>query len=309
MWVTNQDNNVGVTYQSGDGDYAEFLMKQNLEEKFFAGDIVGVKGGKISKNIAGAEKVMVVSYRPIVLGNTPAEGQEKNYEKIAFMGQVPVKVFGKVSLGDYIIPNGVNNGVGIAISPDKIRPEDVKNIVGIAWSSADKAAAINTINVAIGLNVNDNQRIIQQQQNEIDALKNQIAQTNSQLEKLIPGFKAPANTASNNNITYIPGGSRNTAQAITQNNIPTLPTTLEYPVALGPNDIHYVEVTKEDFIKGFEIAEERMKANGDMARYGEFWKKYNSDPSYKELILNKLMIKYKEGLDAQKALDSKLNHK
>jgi len=223
------------------------------------------------------------------------------------MGQVPVRVFGKVNLGDYIIPNGVNNGVGIAVSPEKINPADVKNIVGIAWSSSENEMAINTVNVAIGLNVNDNQRIIQEQQKEIDQLKNQIAQTNAQLEKLIPGFKAPATTSPVNTATYLPAG-KNTAQVVTNNNL-VIPENIEVPVALGPNEIHYVEATKEDFVKGFEIAEQRMRANGDMSRYGEFWKKYNSDPSYKELILNKIMIKYKQGLDAQKALDAKLNHR
>jgi hypothetical protein len=308
-WISNKDNSIGVTYQSGSGDYAEYLMKQQTDEKFFPGDIVGVKGGKISKNIDGAEKVMVVSMKPIVLGNTPVEGKEKNYEKVAFMGQVPVRVFGKVNLGDYIIPNGVNNGVGMAVSPDKINPADVKNIVGIAWSSSEKEMAINTINVAIGLNVNDNQGIIQQQQKEIDELKGQIAQTNAQLEKLIPGFKAPAATTSSvNTATYVPAG-KNAAQIVTKNNNLAVPETIEVPVQLGPNEIHYVEATREDFVKGFEIAEQRMKANGDMARYEEFWKKYNSDPSYKELILNKIMMKYKQGLDDQKALDAKLNHR
>ena len=93
LWVANKEASIGVTYQSGAGDYAEFLMKQQPDEKIFPGDIVGVRGGKVSKNIEGAEKVMVVSHKPIVLGNTPAEAAEKNFEKVAFMGQVPVKVF------------------------------------------------------------------------------------------------------------------------------------------------------------------------------------------------------------------------
>jgi hypothetical protein len=195
LWVTNKENSKGVTYQSGAGDYAEFLMKQQPNEKFMPGDIVGVKGGKISKTIEGAERVMVVSYKPIVLGNTPSAEAEKNYEKIAFMGQVPVKVTGKVNLGDYIIPNGLNNGVGIAVSPNDINLKDVKNIVGIAWSTSANAVGLQNITVAIGLNVNDNQKIIENQQNEIEELKNEIVQTNLQLEKLVPGFKAPDKNA------------------------------------------------------------------------------------------------------------------
>jgi hypothetical protein len=167
--------------------------------------------------------------------------------------------------------------------------------------------AINTINVAIGLNVNDNQRIIERQQKEIDELKNQIAQTNTQLEKLIPGFKAPASTA--NVAAYIPAG-KNAAQLVTNNGIPPVPESVNIPVPLGANEIHYVEATREDFIKGFEIAEQKMSSNGKMApRYEEFWKKFNSDPSFKELLVNKIMAQYKSELDAQKALDAKLNHR
>ena len=306
LWITNKDNSIGVTYQSGAGDYAEYLMKQRPDEKIFPGDIVGVRGGRISKDITGAEKVMVASFKPIVLGNTPAEGKEINYEKVAFMGQVPVKVFGKVNLGDYIIPNGVNNGVGMAVSPDKLNPVDVKNIVGIAWSASDKALSINTVNVAIGLNVNDNQKMIEKQQSEIIELKSQIAQTNTQLEKLIPGFKAPMNSATVPVAKYMPTGTRNTYQPAPTDNSSAL-STLDYPIKLGPNEVHYVEITRQDFEKGFEIAENKMKGNGDITKYEKFWKRYHAEPDYKAFILNRLMTKYKEELAAHKALDAELN--
>ncbi len=307
LFVTSRESSVGVTYQSGSGDYAEFLMKQQVGEKIYAGDIVGVKGGKISKNIEGAEKIMVVSHKPIVLGNTPIEGTEGNYEKVAFMGQVPVKVFGKVNLGDYIIPNGVNNGVGIAVAPDKIKSADVKNIVGIAWSTADNTLALSNVIVAIGLNVNDNQKLIEAQQNEIEELKNQIASTNSQLEKLIPGFKAPANKMPVNAATYKMGGSKNTAQLITPDNSPMTLPNLGYP-KLAANEVHYVEISKQDLEQGFVLAEEKLNAKGNTVKYEKFWKKYKTEPGYKEFILNKLMKKYNEELANHKALDARLNH-
>ena len=306
LWVTNKENSIGVTYQSGAGDYAEYLMRQQADEKIYPGDIVGVKGGKISKHIDGAEKVMVVSHKPIVLGNTPAEGSIANYEKVAFMGQVPVKVFGRVNLGDYIIPNGVNNGVGIAVAPDKIKSTDVKNIVGIAWSTADNPLALSDVNVAIGLNVNDNQKLIEQQQSEIEELKNQIAATNNQLEKLIPGFKAPGTKNVATTAQYKVAGSRNTAQLITPNNSPSILPNLGYP-KLAANEVHYLEVSRPDFEQGFVIAEEKMKVNGDNVKYEKFWKKFKSDPSYKEFILSKLMKKYNDEVDHHKALDARLN--
>ncbi|HRF40735.1 MAG TPA: hypothetical protein PK198_18215, partial [Saprospiraceae bacterium] len=41
--------NVGVTYQSGSADYAEWLKRSHAAETMTPGDIVGVKGGLISK--------------------------------------------------------------------------------------------------------------------------------------------------------------------------------------------------------------------------------------------------------------------
>ncbi len=302
----NQNTGDGLVFESGAADYAEYLMKQQTTEKFFPGDIVGVKGGKISKNIEGAEKIMVISHAPIVLGNAPSGGGEANYEKVAFMGQVPVKVFGRVNLGDYIIPNGLNNGVGIAVAQEKINPADVKNIVGIAWSASDKDVALNNINVAIGLNVNDNQKLIEAQQNEIADLKGQIAQTNAQLEKLVPGFKAPANANATAYVKSTTIGAKNTLRPI-DNNAAAL-QSVPFPVKMGQNEIQYVNVTKSDFASAFSIAEDRMKVNGAMnPKYDVFWKKYNSDPTYRDDILNKLMVRYKQQLDAHKSLDAKVN--
>ncbi len=303
-WTANKDNSIGVTYQSGSGDYAEYLMKQFPSEKITASDIVGVKGGKISKNIEGAEKLMVVSFKPIVLGNTPNDAALPNYEKVAFMGQVPVKVFGKVNLGDYIIPNGVNNGVGVAVAPDKIKHNDVKNIVGIAWSVAENPLAISNVNVAIGLNVNDNQKLVENQQAEINELKSEIEKINAKLDKIING-----NIATNSPIVdsqhYMATG-KNAAQIVPDNNSFATSSVIQ-PIKIGPNQIVYYEITKKDFIEGFDVALEIMKANGETEKYKKFWDLYGKDPEFKDKIMTRLMTKYNEQLAAQKALDVKLN--
>ncbi|MBK7086704.1 MAG: hypothetical protein IPH53_19460 [Flavobacteriales bacterium] len=99
--------NLGVTYESGSADYAEWLERADPAEVMSFGDIVAVKGGRISKNTrAGAERYMVISLKPAVLGNMPGPGKEHLYEKVGFMGQVPVKVIGPVHVGDYILPSG-----------------------------------------------------------------------------------------------------------------------------------------------------------------------------------------------------------
>ncbi|MBK8512587.1 MAG: hypothetical protein IPL56_10180 [Saprospiraceae bacterium] len=68
-FLTTRDNFQGVTYTAGGADYAEYLKKADINEMFELGDIVGIKGGLVSKVTEGAEKIMVVSNKPIILGN------------------------------------------------------------------------------------------------------------------------------------------------------------------------------------------------------------------------------------------------
>ena len=170
-FYVNVDANYGVTYQSGSADYAEWLERQNPNEKIVAGEIVGVYGGKISKYTKDARQFMVISTKPAMLGNMPEEGQEGNYEKVAFMGQIPVRVRGFVIAGDYILPSGLNDGTGIAVSPEEIKANQLANIVGVAWSASYSEGVISTINMAIGLNSNDVANIVAQQEQRLTNLE------------------------------------------------------------------------------------------------------------------------------------------
>ena len=145
---------VGVSFSSGSGDYAEWLLRKPGERDLIYGEIVGVNGGVVSRTTDLASRNMVVSQYPAFLGKTPAEGTEDNYEKIAFMGQVPVRVIGKVKSGDYILPSGKNDGLGIAVHPDELAIADYEKIVGVAWETVDNGAPINLVNVAVGLKSN-----------------------------------------------------------------------------------------------------------------------------------------------------------
>ena len=201
-YINYMHANIGVTYESGSADYAEWLPKMDLKEKFIASDIVALKGGKITKNTANADQLMVISTKPIVLGNTPNVGKAKDYEKVAFMGQVPVRVLGKVNLGDYILPSGGNNGLGIAVAPHAMKTSDYKKIVGTAWSTGERED-VNVINVAVGLNTNSLSAVIEKQAAEIrdlqlaasytqEQLRNnneQMIAINSTLSRLIPGYR------------------------------------------------------------------------------------------------------------------------
>lgn len=171
--VVNAENNVGVSFKTGGADYAEWLPKILQNEKFYTGEIVGVIGGYISKNTKNADHIMVISTNPIVLGNSPNKNKEYLYEKVAFMGQVPVRVLGKVNIGDYILPSNNQDGTGIAKSASQMTANDYKSIVGVAWEASTSSTA-NVINVAIGINANDISMKVAQNEKEINQLKNQL---------------------------------------------------------------------------------------------------------------------------------------
>jgi hypothetical protein len=154
-YTMEKDKEIGVEYSSGSGDYAEWLLRKPNERVHQYGEIVGIKGGLVSLNTQDADQVMVVSRRPIVLGNAPQPHQEKYFEKIAFLGQVPVRVLGTVAVGDYIVASGSNDGLGIAVHPSKMQIKDFPKVVGVAWESGRNQTAINLVKTGIGLNKND----------------------------------------------------------------------------------------------------------------------------------------------------------
>lgn len=158
----------GVTYGSKGADYAEWLERANPAVDIGWGEVVGVKGGKVSRDTEGAEQVLVVSRAPIILGNTPPEGRAKDCEKVAFMGQVPVMVQGKVHTGDYIIASGLANGAGIAVAPENLSLAHLSKLVGRAWEDS-KNDQLNFVNTAIGINQQAAQHVLAKQQKAIDA--------------------------------------------------------------------------------------------------------------------------------------------
>ncbi len=176
----------GVTYESGSGDYAEWLERSNPAENIKVGEIVGVRGGQISRNTAGAEQLLVVSFKPIVLGNTPAPGREAEFNKVAFMGQVPVKIVGAVRRGDYIVASGKGDGIGRAVAPAMMTAEQLRTVVGIAWGDS-ALSALKYVNVAVGLRSTDMVGVVAAQDARIRDLEtklNTMAAGFARVEKL-----------------------------------------------------------------------------------------------------------------------------
>ena len=186
----------GVSYTSGSGDYAEWLPRANKNEMIGFGEIVGVKGGKISKNIDNAEQLMVVSKAPIILGNAPKNDSiALTGENVAFMGQVPVWVSGIVKQGDFIVAKKNGNGCGVAVSPDKINLNQMPNIVGKAWRSSQYSGK-KLINTVVGLKTHEwvsliksNQKKVENLQKEVKELNEAVDISNEVLFKLVDGYK------------------------------------------------------------------------------------------------------------------------
>lgn len=177
------DVNLGVAYESGSGDYAEWLPRANAQEQLHYGDVVGVIGGKVSKRFTHADRFMVVSASPIVLGNMPKDKDaEVNSEKIAFMGQVPVKVRGVVNIGDYLLPSGEGDGLAIAVAPENMKARDYQRIIGVAWEASDGKAFYKMVNTAVGLNHNDTGKMIEQLQMVVNQMQKALQEVNPEYQ-------------------------------------------------------------------------------------------------------------------------------
>ena len=211
LTLNQQISSAGVAFTSAGADYAEFLKRANPDEKLRPGDIVGVKNGLISKNTTGAQAVYSISLAPIVLGNIPEKGHETEYNKVGFLGQVPVKVIGSVNAGDFIIASGLNDGIGVAVSAEQITPEQFTMVLGRAWETFNYSG-IKYVKVAIGLNAKAMSEIMMRQQNEIDGLQkevNELRKTNSdvasvklkleQIEKYLSQSQHPKEVLLRNN--------------------------------------------------------------------------------------------------------------
>lgn len=266
--------NLGVTYQSGAGDYAEWLLKADPAKDFLPGEIVGVKAGTISLNTNDADHILVVSTKPIILGNMPEEGKEENYEKVAFMGQVPVKVEGTVYSGDYILASGNNDGIGRAVSPAEMEIEDYQHIVGIAWSPGIGGYA----NVAVGLNTNDMTNKVAEQAKEIKDLKaifNQVVavlkEHDNKLAAALQNIKTDPITPGNDNIEQ---------------------------------KIKYYKPKKDQIEEGLDLAEAQLREDGVDVDNHPFFKDMK-DPAKKEEFLNKVGVEF----DKEVVRKTKINEK
>lgn len=311
---------IGVTYESGSGDYAEWLPKADPLQQFSPGDLVGVTNGYIVKSTSGADKIMVISTKPLVLGNMPPENKESGYEKVAFMGQVPAKVVGPVEPGDYILPSEIGSGFGKAVHRDDMKITDFKKIAGIAWTASGEKN-LNYVNCAVGLNINDMIGVISDQEEKITSLKAEINllqeqqnQTNDVLCQLVPGFTdALKNSASS--LTGSQMKNAGVASVSDQKNL-AVPEKKSAAVieekglsivAPDANDVIYYKVPRELIVAGIEQARKIYLESGKKLEDHPFWKRMAEEPAYVEEIIELVDTKFDEAIKKDKVLNQKFS--
>lgn len=314
-----KQDQIGVTYQSGAGDYAEWLPKMNPSEKFLPGEIVGLKNGHISKSTTGADKVMIISTMPMALGNMPQDDKVNEYEKVAFMGQVPTRVVGEVNPGDYVLPSGLGNGFARAIRPADMKIGDYKKIAGVVWSVDSRLSDnISMVNVAVGINTHDLSDVIQKQQDELTSLrteygqlKKQVDATNAALASLVPGFAEAVGFEGEN--VPVKADQSGQDQSVSDPH--------SHVLAHENEDIIYFTISRGQVEASFDIAKEqyqemltdpeaRRLLGNDNADYKNmalmpvdehpFWQKLETDPQYREEIIQFVQKKFEKAVHTHK---------
>ncbi len=191
--------------------------------------------------------------------------------------------------GDYILPSGRNDGTGIAVSPDAIRPEQYSQIVGVAWSSVMTADRISFVNMAIGLNSNDVADLAVQLELKIKTLEDRFVTLEQRLSALEQG--TPAMAASD----------KKADQQTEDNEVKTKPLSemsrSELMASYMPD-----ELTDEVMTEAIEYLKEQYAAQGVNFADHIGLNKLFTDLTYQAEIIKKTQDKYK--LSHQKILDT-----
>jgi hypothetical protein len=177
-------NSGGVVLSSSGADYAEYILRENLAEKFDPCDIVGIKNGKVVKSNQPADQYMVISQKPVVIGNTPKASQIEEHELISFVGQVYVKVRGAVNAGQYIVASTSEPGVGFSRSRNELSNDEIQRVVGQAWETSS-STALRVVKVGITVAT-----VPQAKTDQILSLQKELTQLRDELKSALSTFKS-----------------------------------------------------------------------------------------------------------------------
>jgi hypothetical protein len=116
---------------------------------------------------------MAVSTQPIVSANMPNNAKAGSGNSIAFVGQIPVKIMGPVSTGDFIVAKGNIPGYGVAVKPSEMTTDDYRLIVGRAWETIDVDGP-KMVNTLVGVQNNDFLKIIEKYQQKVTDVEDRL---------------------------------------------------------------------------------------------------------------------------------------
>jgi|TARA_R110001583_G_scaffold16234_10_gene66233 hypothetical protein len=132
-----------IVLRSGGADFGEWMPVRDIYEwggesatrgktvDIEEGTLVYVRGGLVSKSAPGIP--FLVTKRAIVCGNSPIKNNSESYGvQLSFCGQLPVKIFGQISEGDYIIPSASREGFCEAVKPGEITFDQFMQSIGVA---------------------------------------------------------------------------------------------------------------------------------------------------------------------------------
>lgn len=125
------------------GPCCDLLPLLRPEIAIKSGDIVGVFGGYATHCTEGAEQLMVAC-------DGPADDGLEDCVAVAFVGQVQVNVEGPVKPGDFIVPSGRADGVGVPVSKKGLVRGDWEQVVARSWQRADELR-VHKIRAVVGL--------------------------------------------------------------------------------------------------------------------------------------------------------------
>jgi hypothetical protein len=183
------NNSGGVAFETSGADYAEYLPLLSRHKPLKSADVIAIQKGQATNCTEAAQHLTVVTDNPAVIGNHPQGELENRGVNASFIGQVKVRVKGPVQAGDYIVPSGLNDGVGQAISAeDVVLASEHTQFVGKAWESKTEEEE-KPVNTAVGLPsswpIAEIMTLLRQQQLEIQALRTEVEDLRSKLNQIL----------------------------------------------------------------------------------------------------------------------------
>lgn len=143
-----EGNGSGGVVLSGPGtEVALWLPKLDPAEAMMPGDLIGFVNGQATRDTSGADRVLIVAGSVMLAGADPGQEARDGFVLATVLGLAQVRVAGPLRAGDFIVPSGRNDGLGVAVAPEALEP--FARTAGRVWTS-DLAVGARLATVAIG---------------------------------------------------------------------------------------------------------------------------------------------------------------